>query len=624
MTSIATKKAQLRRRLRYTTATDGELLAILYARVSKAEMARDGLSLKRQPKECLEYVGRHAEDGWTVGEQFADVQSGKRDDRPEYQRMLLVVRGHALAGRRVAIIVQDFDRLGRNLRERCKVWEELTELGVEIHSLRHGGVVTEFIYNIYATIAQEEARKIGERQWGIIQGLQDAGWHKSGSAAWGYSWRERTPEEQAAGAPASVLVPNDDEAPSVRSAFEKRAAGMSVRQVALWAAALPAVERGNRALNFAAIQKILAAPVYVSRHGTSYDDDPLGPVLDRPAARWEPLVSDEVYARCRQRDADHQKMPRQASGAYALTGLLFCWVCGCRMSGRPRHAQQGRYRRGREYFCSSSLLGATAAGAGVGGKRCYATVNADVIEHAVLVPMRELLTVASDVRVHDLIRRAVERQERRSSKDDPATRRERLLREREAVRRALGELTVKMTRGTIDDEEYQAAREQLQDDRARLDREIADVGAVQARPSHLEDIAALLSGVAGWAHAFELADPLALRSALGALVERIEPVRVARGTYRAAIKYTAIGLRLLEVRRELAELEGDERFMLETIAVAGPCDVVTGVDVSGVDHAASVRWSTPDISAVAPACPPVAPSSRSAPPTPHASRTAAS
>lgn len=60
-------------------------------------------------------------------------------------------------------MLASLDRLGRNLAERVRASEELKRLGVPLHSVREGGLMSEFTYNILAAVAQEESRKLGER-----------------------------------------------------------------------------------------------------------------------------------------------------------------------------------------------------------------------------------------------------------------------------------------------------------------------------------------------------------------------------------------------------------------------------------------------------------------------------
>src|SRR3954469_14341820 len=100
--------------------------ALIYTRVSSDDQADDGVSLPAQVAECRRYVSRQ---GWDFGDEMQDVETGRRDDRPDYQRLLLTVRGLALAGTQAAVVVASLDRLGRSITERVRAYEELRQLG---------------------------------------------------------------------------------------------------------------------------------------------------------------------------------------------------------------------------------------------------------------------------------------------------------------------------------------------------------------------------------------------------------------------------------------------------------------------------------------------------------------
>src|SRR5215203_1904739 len=96
---IATKPP---RRSGATVLQDAATTALIYTRVSSDDQADDGVSLPAQVAECRRYVSRQ---GWDFGDEMQDVQTGRRDDRPDYQRLLLTVRGLAMVGKPSAVVV---------------------------------------------------------------------------------------------------------------------------------------------------------------------------------------------------------------------------------------------------------------------------------------------------------------------------------------------------------------------------------------------------------------------------------------------------------------------------------------------------------------------------------------
>lgn len=125
---------------------NGLTTALLYRRVSSDEQANDGLSLPAQMKACQKYVADH--EGWHIGNEYEDILSGKRDDRPAYQELLAQTRQLTAQGKSVAVVVLRLDRFGRRLKERVNVWEEFKEMGVQVHSIREGGHVNDMMYGM--------------------------------------------------------------------------------------------------------------------------------------------------------------------------------------------------------------------------------------------------------------------------------------------------------------------------------------------------------------------------------------------------------------------------------------------------------------------------------------------
>jgi len=559
-----------------------ETIGLIYSRVSRDEQADEGVSLPAQVGESRRYNGRQA--GWIAGEEFQDIESGRRDDRDDYQRLLLTARGLALAGKRVAVTVASLDRLGRNVAERVRAYEELKALGVTIHSAREGGIVSEFTYNILAAVAQEESRKLSERVRGSWRYFDEHGWHKPGSAAWGYRWRPATDEERQQGAPRSVLEIHPDEAPYVHEMWARRADGESLQSIARWVAGLPAAVRGDRMLSYAAIRWLLLSPVYVARIGRDHDvatcePTPAGcPVLSEPRGRWEPLIDDETWNRVHDQYRLSKAMPRQASGRYVLTGLLRCHRCGSRMVGRtmkaaPRKNRGGRLsKERRQYVCTGRMQGAKTADA-----PCQALTPAGQLETAVVNLVSELLTAAGRPET----RRAIERvwQERRQAalaEPDGGRRIRTLERQLAQTRRRLVDASKKFLDGEMIRLAYDVTVAELQEELEAVEAELTRLRG-RTPTTDLPPLGALLAGVAGWASALKVAEPTAVRQALGTLIARVTPVNVARGKWDVSFTFTPAGILLLWVALEVAPTP-----MLVAVEQSAQAPLKYGQTVQGV------------------------------------------
>lgn len=123
---------------------------VAYYRVSTQRQGRSGLGLEAQTA-C---VGAHIEAarGVLVGE-FTEVESGKRDERPQLRKALGAARA---AG--AVLIVAKLDRLSRSVR----FIHELKESGVQFVACDLPDFNT-LTLGIFATFAQHERERISER-----------------------------------------------------------------------------------------------------------------------------------------------------------------------------------------------------------------------------------------------------------------------------------------------------------------------------------------------------------------------------------------------------------------------------------------------------------------------------
>ena len=500
--------------------------ALVYTRVSSWEQAREGVSLDAQLAEARRYAAQH---GWVLGTEYQDVLSGKRDDRPRYQALLADVRRLRAEGQAVVVVVLRLDRLGRRILERVRCREELKALGVPVHSVREGGEVSDLVANVLAAVAEEETRALGERVSVSKQHAIANGWFPSGRAPWGYRWRKATSEERAQGAPASALDVDPSTAPYAREAWERLAAGDSVRGVHAWVASLPESARGGLAMGFASVRDMLANPAYVARPAQGDPD-----VLARPVSRWSALIDDVLWRRARDQVAGHTHLPRQASRRHLLTGFIRCPNCGWRMQGRSR------WNRSASYRCGARQQGARAS-----NRVCSAIVLAGPVEAAVLDQVTPLIDLAASA-VPEL-RVALKRawQALRDPADAAAARVDRQLaqleREADLARKRLTNAAVLFADGDIDKPGYELLR-----DKARADLDAAESEAHRLRqqvppPPDLPALDAVLRDVGGWAVALPAGDIVAQREVLAALVKHVVPVRVGYGQYAAEVTWTSLG-----------------------------------------------------------------------------------
>jgi DNA invertase Pin-like site-specific DNA recombinase len=80
---------------------------IAYYRVSTDKQGRSGLGLEAQRQAVVTYLNG---GNWQLVEEYTEVESGKRDDRPELLKALAACRKH-----KATLVIAKLDRLARNV-----------------------------------------------------------------------------------------------------------------------------------------------------------------------------------------------------------------------------------------------------------------------------------------------------------------------------------------------------------------------------------------------------------------------------------------------------------------------------------------------------------------------------
>jgi DNA invertase Pin-like site-specific DNA recombinase len=123
---------------------------VAYYRVSTDRQGRSGLGLDAQQKAVRDYLNGGARE---IADEFVEIESGKRADRPELAKALEACRKH-----RAKLVIAKLDRLSRNLA----FIATLMESGVEFIAVDnpHASKLT---LHILAAVAEHEREAISER-----------------------------------------------------------------------------------------------------------------------------------------------------------------------------------------------------------------------------------------------------------------------------------------------------------------------------------------------------------------------------------------------------------------------------------------------------------------------------
>ncbi len=316
-----------------------------YIRVSTEKQVGDGhQSLETQESRIRETaVGR----GDALVKVFRDVQSGRRDDRPEYQRMVRYVLDEDID----VVLVQYLDRFGRKPQEiLTRIWK-LKEHGVSVEATDQD-IAEELMLMVHAGVAGHESKRTSERVRANMVNIVKSGTH-SGKAPFGF----RSVKEIVDGRARVVRWEHvEDEAAIVREMFR-----LSVEENLGFKAIADGLnekdlKRDSGPWVAASIRHILRNPVlkgvmvYGRRPKTG---NPKGEVVEVSGV-FPPILDDSEWDLLQQRLDIRKSAPRGSvhKSAYLLTSIARCGHCGGPMVGKAGSAYKGR--RYRSYVCSNA------------------------------------------------------------------------------------------------------------------------------------------------------------------------------------------------------------------------------------------------------------------------------
>ena len=135
---------------------------VAYFRVSTDKQGKSGLGLDAQRHAVLQFL-----DGgsWSLIGEFTEIESGKRNERPELEKALAVCKRH-----KAKLVIAKLDRLSRNLA----FIATLMDSGVEFVAVDnpHANKLT---IHILAAVAQHEREMIAQRTKDALQAAKARG-----------------------------------------------------------------------------------------------------------------------------------------------------------------------------------------------------------------------------------------------------------------------------------------------------------------------------------------------------------------------------------------------------------------------------------------------------------------
>lgn len=309
--------------------------AVGYYRVSTGRQATDDhYSL---PSQQEMFVARCKTKGYQNVGEYVDVDSGRTVGRKAYQQMLADAR----AGNFDVIVVRAIDRFGRDQDEILVRTAELHALGVKIdpiNSASNEGLpkpMARFLSSVEAFVAEQESAQLAAR---VKQGMDTA-------AAAG-NWMSRPPYGYSLLDGKLYVV--EDEAAVVRRIYES----FALHNI------------GPRKMS-----RLLNEDEIPTRSGVEWSQQTINTILKREqytgtlvwgGVRTEDgcpaIVSRDLWeqAQARRRTRKRIGSGKSFTSPHLLTGILYCGVCGRRMTARPANPKNYTPRH---YSCSAWLRG---------------------------------------------------------------------------------------------------------------------------------------------------------------------------------------------------------------------------------------------------------------------------
>ena len=139
---------------------DGKFIA--YYRISTDHQGIEGNGILAQQRAVSDYLngGR-----WKLIAEFTEVESGKRNDRPELEKALAACKKH-----KAKLVIAKLDRLSRNVHFISGLMERKVDfVACDMPS------ANAFMINVYAAVAQEERRMISERTKAGLRAAKERG-----------------------------------------------------------------------------------------------------------------------------------------------------------------------------------------------------------------------------------------------------------------------------------------------------------------------------------------------------------------------------------------------------------------------------------------------------------------
>jgi site-specific DNA recombinase len=310
---------------------------VIYSRCSTEEQKKSGFSHEYQISGIQECMKAYT-DCDHIGT-YSDTITGTTFERPELNALLKFCKSNP--GTVSLVLVQKWDRFGRNTEE-CLRWVRLfREIGVEVNSpfeqIDFSSTDYGLILSLRFAMAEAESNKISERtRDGLNQANREG--YFTGTAPFGYK-RIESPSRTSSGKKRKLLVP-DENAGYVREMFRRFRDGEDRGE-------LYHEYRAKICLSKTQFYAVFRNPIYAGFIDVNkYRDFPAERIKGKHEAIIDEDVFESVQELIRKLEATN-KGARWTTGEgrdeFYLKGNLICDVSGKSMTGSYSKGRSKRY-----------------------------------------------------------------------------------------------------------------------------------------------------------------------------------------------------------------------------------------------------------------------------------------
>jgi site-specific DNA recombinase len=300
--------------------------AIIYARVSSQEQAKEGYSIPAQQKSLTSYS---KDRDFNVVREFIDVETAREIGRLGFSQMLDFFKKNPICR---ILLVEKTDRLYRNLKD----WVTLDEFDLEIHFVKENVVLSrdsrsseKFMHGIKVLMAKNYIDNLSEEtRKGMLEKAAQGIWPSFAPLGYRNVIDVRGKK---------IIEPDPMLAPIITRMFEWYATGeYSLAEVTKMSRAQGMTFRKSKdAVPRATVHKILRNRLYTG----SFDWD--GKTYSGVHA---PLVTIQLWERVQAvAGVRHTKRHRKMKHDFAFSRLISCGHCGCSLVGEMKKSRYVYY-----------------------------------------------------------------------------------------------------------------------------------------------------------------------------------------------------------------------------------------------------------------------------------------